>query len=82
MRILVVGGTGPTGLPIVQGLVEHGHDVTILHRGLHEHPQTPPQVTHLHADPYDEDVARRRAGGHARGTSSSPCTGGCAASPR
>jgi nucleoside-diphosphate-sugar epimerase len=54
VRILVVGGTGPTGLPIVQGLVEHGHEVTILHRGLHEHPQTPPQVTHLHADPYDE----------------------------
>ncbi len=54
VRILVIGGTGPTGLPIVQGLVEHGHDVTILHRGLHEHPQTPPQVTHLHADPYDE----------------------------
>jgi len=50
----VVGGTGPTGLPIVDGLVERGYDVTILHRGLHEHPETPASVTHLHADPYDE----------------------------
>ncbi len=52
-RILVVGGTGPTGLPLVRGLVARGHDVTILHRGLHEHDETPTSVTHLHADPYD-----------------------------
>lgn len=54
MQVLVVGGTGPTGIPIVRGLVDRGHDVTILHRGLHERPETPPEVTHLHADPYDE----------------------------
>ncbi len=52
-RVLVVGGTGPTGLPLVSGLVEHGHDVTILHRGTHEHDETPSSVTHIHADPYD-----------------------------
>lgn len=52
-RVLVVGGTGPTGLPLVRGLVARGHDVTILHRGLHEHAETPTEVTHLHADPYD-----------------------------
>ncbi len=55
MRILVIGGTGPTGVPIVKGLIAQGHQVTILHRGLHEHPATPAAVTHLHADPYDED---------------------------
>ena len=54
-RVLVVGGTGPTGLPLVRGLVDRGHDVTILHRGLHEHAETPDAVTHLHADPYDAD---------------------------
>ena len=53
-RTLVVGGTGPTGLPIVRGLVERGHDVTILHRGLHEHDETPTAVEHRHADPYDD----------------------------
>ncbi len=52
-RVLVVGGTGPTGLPLVRGLVRRGDDVTILHRGLHEHAETPPEVAHLHADPYD-----------------------------
>jgi nucleoside-diphosphate-sugar epimerase len=53
-RTLVIGGTGPTGLPIVRGLVERGHAVTILHRGLHEHDETPTVVQHLHADPYDD----------------------------
>jgi nucleoside-diphosphate-sugar epimerase len=53
-RTLVVGGTGPTGLPIVRGLVARRHAVTILHRGLHEHDETPSEVEHLHADPYDE----------------------------
>jgi nucleoside-diphosphate-sugar epimerase len=54
MQILVVGGTGPSGIPLVRGLVERGHTVTILHRGLHERPETPPEVVHLHADPFDE----------------------------
>jgi nucleoside-diphosphate-sugar epimerase len=63
-RVLVIGGTGPTGVPLVRGLVDRGHAVTILHRGLHERPETPPEVEHLHADPYDpdalHDVARDR----------------------
>ncbi len=53
-RVLVIGGTGPTGIPIVRGLVAAGHDVTIMHRGLHERVETPPDVHHLHCDPYDE----------------------------
>ena len=52
-RVLVVGGTGPTGIPIVRGLVDRGHAVTILHRGTHEREETPAVVAHLHADPYD-----------------------------
>lgn len=57
-RVLVIGGTGPTGIPIVAGLVARGHDVTILHRGLHERAETPASVTHLHHDPYDADDLR------------------------
>ena len=33
---LVIGGTGPTGPFIVEGLVERGWEVTILHRGFHD----------------------------------------------
>lgn len=54
--MLVIGGTGPTGIPIVAGLVARGHDVTILHRGTHERPETPATVEHVHADPYDADA--------------------------
>ena len=53
MRTLVIGGTGPTGIPIVEGLVTRGHDVTILHRGVHERAETPARVAHVHADPFD-----------------------------
>ncbi len=57
-RLLVIGGTGPTGIHIVNGLRERGHEVVILHRGLHERPETPLDVEHIHADPYDvESVA-------------------------
>lgn len=57
-RVLVVGGTGPTGVPLVRGLVARDADVTILHRGEHERPETPDAVVHLHADPYDDDSMR------------------------
>src|SRR6186997_2452137 len=55
MRALVIGGTGPTGVPIVRGLVDRGCEVTIMHRGTHERAETPPQVVHIHRDPYDAD---------------------------
>lgn len=54
MRALVIGGTGPTGVHIVRGLVDRGCEVTIMHRGLHERVETPPQVVHVHRDPYDD----------------------------
>jgi nucleoside-diphosphate-sugar epimerase len=53
-RALIIGGTGPTGIPIVHGLIERGYDVSLLHRGLHERAETPAAVHHLHHDPYDE----------------------------
>jgi nucleoside-diphosphate-sugar epimerase len=52
-RALVVGGTGPTGPHLVNGLRERGYAVAILHRGTHEVDEIPPDVEHIHADPYD-----------------------------
>ncbi len=63
LRVLVIGGTGPTGIPIVEGLVARGHDVTILHRGTHERAETPASVRHLHHDPYDDADLERGLGG-------------------
>lgn len=62
-RALVIGGTGPTGIPIVRGLVQRGYDVTILHRGSHERAETPAEVRHLHHDPYDADDLRAALAG-------------------
>jgi nucleoside-diphosphate-sugar epimerase len=62
-RALVIGGTGPTGIWIVHGLVERGWDVTILHRGAHERTETPASVTHLHHDPYDDTDLRQALDG-------------------
>lgn len=59
MKALVVGGTGPTGPHIVQGLIDRGFDVTIYHRGEHEAPDLPPVQGHLHGDPNNlEDLQR------------------------
>ena len=52
---LVVGGTGPTGPYIVNGLLQRGYTVAILHRGSHEVDEIPPEVEHIHTDPYDYD---------------------------
>lgn len=51
MRVLVIGGTGSTGIDVVRGLVERGHEVQVLHRGVHE-PEGLPDVPHIHADPH------------------------------
>lgn len=56
MEALVVGGTGPTGPYMVEGLLERGYDVAILHRGEHEIPEIPPQVEHLHTDPWSGEA--------------------------
>jgi nucleoside-diphosphate-sugar epimerase len=57
-RALVIGGTGPTGTPLVRGLVDRNYDVTIVHRGEHERAETPAEVAHVHTDPYDNEALR------------------------
>jgi nucleoside-diphosphate-sugar epimerase len=52
VRALVIGGTGPTGHFIVNGLRRRGYAVTMFHSGRHELPEIPPEVEHLHADPF------------------------------
>ncbi|MWA03555.1 epimerase [Actinomadura sp. LD22] len=64
MRVLVVGGTGPTGPHVVRGLLERGHDTTIFHRGAHEPPELA-GVEHIHGDPHfrasiDDALGSRR----------------------
>jgi nucleoside-diphosphate-sugar epimerase len=49
---LVIGGTGPTGHFLVNGLRARGYAVTIFHTGRHELAEIPPEVEHLHGDPF------------------------------
>lgn len=46
---LVVGGTGPTGPAVVEGLLRRGYEVTLFHSGAHE-VRMPEEVRHLHGD--------------------------------
>ncbi|MEQ1888325.1 MAG: NAD-dependent epimerase/dehydratase family protein [Alphaproteobacteria bacterium] len=52
MKALVIGGAGPTGPFIINGLRERGYDVAMLHRGAHELPENPPEIEHIHTDPH------------------------------
>lgn len=52
MNVLVIGGTGPTGPHVVNGLLERDHDVTILHTGRHEVASIPASVEHIHTNPF------------------------------
>jgi len=54
MKVLVIGGAGITGTPIVNGLLKRGCDVTILHRGTRA-VDLPATVQRIHADPYAKD---------------------------
>ncbi len=62
MKALVVGGTGPTGPPVVQGLLDRGYEVTIYHRGYHETDALPDVHHHLHGDPDSREQLERDFG--------------------
>lgn len=52
---LVIGGTGPSGPHVVNGLVDRGFETAILHSGAHERPEIPDVVEHIHTDAYDPE---------------------------
>jgi nucleoside-diphosphate-sugar epimerase len=62
VEALVVGGTGPTGYFIVNGLRERGYAVTMLHSGRHERAEIPDDVEHVHTDAYDAVAVRDALG--------------------
>lgn len=64
MKILVIGGTGSTGVPVLEGLLNRGHDVALLHRGVHE-PEGLPDVEHIHADPHFAETLSDAVAGRA-----------------
>lgn len=51
MKALVIGGTGPTGPYVVNGLLARNYEVTILHGGQHE-VEFDQEVEHIHTDPH------------------------------
>ena len=62
MKALVVGGAGATGPCIIDGLLERGYEVTILHRGVHES-GLHAELEHIHADPHwRENIAEALEG--------------------
>ena len=58
---LVVGGTGPTGPFIVNGLLKRGYEVTVLHGGFHEAEFDEP-VEHIHTDPHFKETLEEGVG--------------------
>ncbi len=57
MKALVIGGTGPTGPFIVNGLLDRSFETVVLHRGLHE-VSFRQEIEHIHVDPHFADGVR------------------------
>lgn len=60
-RVLVVGGTGPSGVPIVNDFLRDGYRVAVYHTGAHE-AEFAGEVEHLHGDPRDPADIRDQLG--------------------
>lgn len=54
MKVLIIGGTGVTGIPLVKQLLAQGCELTVLHRGNHA-ANVPAGVTQIIADPHAKD---------------------------
>ena len=55
MKALVIGGTGPSGPHIVNGLISRGYDVSVLHGGQHEI-IFDEEIEHIHVDPHFQET--------------------------
>jgi nucleoside-diphosphate-sugar epimerase len=62
VKALVIGGTGPTGHYIVNGLLRRGYSVAMLHSGTHEVDEIPATVEHIHTDAFSADAFRAAIG--------------------
>lgn len=60
-HVLIVGGTGPSGVCIANAFLAAGDHVTIYHTGGHE-PEFAGPTEHLHGDPRDEADIREKLG--------------------
>jgi nucleoside-diphosphate-sugar epimerase len=60
-RVLLIGGTGPTGPAIARGLERRGYLVTILHSGNHEVAEVA-HLRHLHGDVFSDAGLRAALG--------------------
>jgi nucleoside-diphosphate-sugar epimerase len=56
LKALVIGGTGPTGPHIINGLVERGYSVTMLNRGSREPLGVTAKVDRIIGDPHFPDT--------------------------
>lgn len=59
---IVVGGTGPSGVPLVENLLVAGFAVTVFHSGRHEVEFSTP-VEHIHADARADDAINEAVAG-------------------
>ena len=71
--VLIVGGTGPSGVCIVEQFLAAGYAVTIYHTGRHEADYSGP-TEHIHGDPRDEADIQDKLG--ARQWDLAVCTSG------
>jgi len=62
MRTLLIGGTGPTGPFIVNGLLERGHEVVLLNRGTREVPGLLRPVERIVGDPHFPETLKEALG--------------------
>jgi nucleoside-diphosphate-sugar epimerase len=62
VRALVIGGTGPTGPYLVNGLLERGYQVSILHRGSHDSDEIPASVERIIGDPHFRETLKEALG--------------------
>ena len=58
---LIIGGTGPTGPYIIDGLLKRGYEVKLFHTGNHE-ADLPHDVEHIHGDPHFKETLERALG--------------------
>ena len=62
MKALVIGGTGPTGPFLINGLIAQGYDVSMMHRGTHDSGKIPEPVPRIIGDPHFRETLAEALG--------------------